>query len=74
MSSSFVETVVHSLLGFRITKTSAKSIGIGSVGISATPILLTIFSTSGNFAFIICSTLVVVSIVSVSELPGFKMA
>ena len=74
MSSSLELAEVHSLFGFKITKISAISIGIGSVGISATPIRLTIFSTSGNFALTIFSIFVVVSIVSVNELPGFKIA
>ena len=73
ISSSLSSADTHSSWGFRMTNTSAKSIGIGSVGTSATPIRLTIFSTSGNSAFIMRSTFVVVSIVSLSELPGLSI-
>ena len=39
---------VHSDLSFKITIISAASIGMGSVGTSPLPILVTTFSTSGN--------------------------
>ena len=42
---------VHSDLSFNITIISLASIGIGSVGTSPLPILVTTFSTSGKRAF-----------------------
>ena len=73
-SSSLLSADTHSSVGLRMTKTSAISIGIGSVGTSATPIRLRTVSTSGNSALTMRSILVVVSMVSESKLPGFKMA
>ena len=47
-NSSRVDADVHSFLGFNSTMTSAASMGMGSVGTSAVPILLTTCSTSGK--------------------------
>ena len=60
--SSLVLAEVHSDLSFMITMASAASMGMGSVGISALPILETISIISGNLALSICSALVVASI------------
>ena len=53
---------------------SAISIGIGSVGISATPILATAVSTSGKFSRRISSIFVETSIASLKPLPGLIKA
>ena len=73
VKSAFEDADTHSLLGLRIMKQSAISIGIGSVGTSATPILHSTCFTSGNLDIMIFSIFVVVSMVSVSELPGFNI-
>ena len=46
-----VSAEVHSFLSFRMTIISEASIGIGSVGTSPLPILVTTFSTSGKRVF-----------------------
>ncbi len=71
-NSSLELAETHSDFGFNFTITSLSSILIGSVGTSAAPILLTTCSTSGKFLRMICSILVVVSIVLVNEVPVFK--
>ncbi len=51
------------------------SIGIGSIGKSATPILLCIDSiSSGKFVITIFSIRVAVLVTSVRDVPGFKIA
>ena len=55
----------------KIIKESTISIGIGSVGISATPILPTIVLTSGKLEVIIFSASSETLIDSDNELPGF---
>ena len=69
ISSSFVSAEVHSLLSFKRIIISPASIGIGSVGISAEPILVTIIFTSGNLSLNIFSACVVASTSWDNELP-----
>ncbi|MNX24281.1 hypothetical protein D3C86_542980 [compost metagenome] len=64
----------HSFLSFKTIIRSPLSIGIGSVGISPLPILVTIVLISGNLAFRICSYLVAVSTICESELPVIMVA
>ncbi|MNL23782.1 hypothetical protein D3C87_1451850 [compost metagenome] len=64
----------HSFLSFRTIIKSPLSIGIGSVGISPLPILVTIVLISGNLAFNNFSYFVVVSTICVSELPVIIVA
>ena len=68
-NSSVVSLVFHSLLSFKVIIKSALSLGLGSVGISPLPILLTTLMTSGNFSLIIFSYAVVVFIICESEEP-----
>ncbi len=71
-NSAFVTAEVHLFVSFsKMIKQSAISIGIGSVGISATPILETIVITSGKLALIIFSTSFETFMDSDKELPGF---
>ncbi|MNR07462.1 hypothetical protein D3C85_1235800 [compost metagenome] len=59
----------HSFFGFKITIISPASKGIGSVGISALPILVTIFCTSGKLSNRILDAFCVVSMVLFRLLP-----
>ena len=68
-SSSRVSALVHSDLGLSKIMTSAASMGMGSVGTSAVPILLTTCLTSGNFAMRRCSAWVVMRVISSRLLP-----
>ena len=70
-NSSLVSTVVHSFSGLKVIMTSLSSMDMGSVGISAAPIRLTTWSTSGNFSNIF-SISVVMAIVLVSVVPVFN--
>ena len=68
---SLVEAVVHSSISLlRMMYISAISIGIGSVGISATPIRAVTVLISGKFSNRIVSIFFETSMDSVSELPG----
>ncbi|MNI10267.1 hypothetical protein D3C73_633710 [compost metagenome] len=69
-SSGKVCAEVHCFLSFKITIISEASIGIGSVGTSPLPILVTTFSTSGNLLFKIWAAFCVLSMVVVRLLPG----
>ncbi|MCY1239581.1 hypothetical protein D9M72_523820 [compost metagenome] len=69
INSSLVLADVHSFRSFSKIIMSPASIGIGSVGISALPILVTTILISGNLALSSCSALVVASISCESELP-----
>ena len=71
-NSSFDLADTHSLFGFIFTIMSLSSIDIGSVGTSAAPIRLTIWSTSGNLFSIVFSIKVVVSMVLARDVPVFK--
>ena len=69
MSWSVVFAEVHSAFGFSATMMSARSTGIGSVGISALPIRLTTCFTSGYLAFRSCSALLQLSTICESDVP-----
>ena len=69
ISSSFVFADVHSAFGFRAMSMSARSTGIGSVGISALPIRVTACFISGNCLRSIFSANVVVLIIWDREVP-----
>ena len=56
-------------MSFKITIISLASIGIGSVGTSPLPILVTTFSTSGNLSFNILAAFCVEAIVVFKLLP-----
>ena len=71
-SSSLELADTHSFFEFKIIMTSLSSIDIGSVGTSAAPIRVTTCLTSGKLFSKICSILVVVSTVLLSDVPVFK--
>ncbi len=60
---------VHSALGFNATMMSARSTGMGSVGISALPMRLTTCFISGNFRFSNASALPHVFTICDSDVP-----
>ena len=69
INSGVVVADVHSALGLRAIMMSARSTGIGSVGISALPMRLTTCFTSGYSALSNCSALVQLSTICDSEVP-----
>ena len=69
MSSSLVFALVHSALGLSAIIMSALSTGIGSVGISALPILVTICFISGYFVLSNFSPIVVASVIWLRLVP-----
>ncbi|MNU83140.1 hypothetical protein D3C71_728340 [compost metagenome] len=73
ISSSLESAEVHSSLSFNRMIISPASMGIGSVGISAEPILVTIILISGKRFFNSFSAFVVVSTSWESELPEAMM-
>ena len=69
MSSGVDFAEVQSALGFNATMMSARSTGIGSVGISALPMRLTTCFISGNLRFSSVSALPHVSTMHESDVP-----
>ncbi len=69
MSSGAVRAEVHSAFGFSATMMSARSTGMGSVGISALPMRLTTCFTSGKRARSNFSACVVVATICEREVP-----
>ena len=69
ISSSLVFADVHWAFGIKDMSMSARSTGMGSVGISELPMRVTACFTSGNCAFSIFSACMVLSTICESDVP-----